>query len=176
MSDTAVRLKDDSANTGRYLDHEEVTFGAAPTARDRPRVRLAGAAATDLAPISTRGVAVEVLDRSASGTLTAVATAAEDRVILDLPGCRLPIFVLTGTLTNASTVVNFQYDPGNGVWKDMQCLQLNNATPIVLRSLTLAALSFGNFADGIYKPLGGTGMKRVRVYMSARGGSDSINV
>ena len=174
LGDATVRLKDDAANTGKYLDHEDVTFGSAPTSRLRPRVQLAGANAGDIAPITTRGVPIFAPDKLASGTLNAVATGTNDGVILDLEGVAQPVCKLTGTLANAATVVMFQYDPGTGVWEDMQCMHLSNTGTVVLRYVVAATLGLTVFNQGIYKPLGITGMKRVRAVMTARGGADSV--
>lgn len=108
-------------------------------------------------------------DLTATGTMD----AATETVELELAGGGIPVCQLSGTFANGSTTLIFEGDPGTGTYVTVQCLHLDNATP-VYRYLTGLTGGDALFNDGVFKPLGISGFKKVRIRMPARGGADSV--
>lgn len=96
MADSYIAI-DEPSVVDKKLDTEQLTVGANTV--ERERVRIAGSAATDLAPVdATFGLAVKP-PKSATGTLSSVAAAAVSTTVLAANSARVG-----ATFYNDSTV------------------------------------------------------------------------
>jgi hypothetical protein len=128
--------------------------------------------------VETGQVKVKVTDTTATGTMDAAAEA----VTMPLENVGIPIVTFTGTCANASTLIVFEYDPGDGVFRTAQAMQFSNPSldaditgdTALLRFSTGFLCSTANSLEGYWKPQALAGAKKFRVRMDAVGGADTI--
>jgi len=110
--------------------------------------------------------------RDAGGTMDAV----DEVVQLDMAGVGIPILTLTGTFANVGTTLVFEYDDGTGTFRQAQAAQVANETAApVLRFVNGLTGGDALFDNGMFKFLGLSGAKSLRVRMATRvGGVDSV--